>query len=517
MPEPSRRYRAFISYSQRNKTHARRLHQALERYRLPKGVEAAVDIKTRKLGRFFRDDEEMGAATDLGAALQGAIADAESLIVVCSPDAARSTWVNEEIIHFKRTGRVDNIFAVVVAGTPNSTDEQECFPPALRYALGDDGTLSDQRAEPLAVDSRKEPFARVLTRLVAGLAQVPFDALWKREQRRAAAQAVTLSLTVFFIALIVGGALTQSLWYPRVDAYWRYERHAHATERLMEAAPGTTFQDCREGSTDCPVMVVIPEGTFLMGEAPEQTTDEQGQAVTAPDERRRVSIRRFAVSQNEITFADWQRCFDAGACGNEMPDRAVMEVCFDEGSCANADRVSWQGDDGPVTNVSWDDAQRYVAWLSRMTGYSYRLLTEAEWEYAARTVTSAEDPRNGDPWSFGNDESRLEDHAWLSTNSDSKPHPVGMKYANSFGLYDMHGNVWEWVQDCIAPYNPLILDGAAAETGAGRQSASETTCERVLRGGSWGSNPQELRSGYRIGDLPDGRGNYYGFRLARTL
>lgn len=118
MSEPSRRYRAFISYSQKDKTHARRLHQALERYRLPKRVGAGVDAKTRKLGRFFRDDEEMGAATDLGAALQGAIADAESLIVVCSPNAAQSKWVNEEIIHFKRTGRADNIFAVVVAGRP---------------------------------------------------------------------------------------------------------------------------------------------------------------------------------------------------------------------------------------------------------------------------------------------------------------------------------------------------------------------------------------------------------------
>jgi hypothetical protein len=284
MAERAKRYRAFISYSQKDKGHARRLHQALERYRLPKGLEASgVDAKTRKLGRFFRDDEEMGAATDLGAALQGAIADAENLIVVCSPNAAQSKWVNEEIIHFKRTGRADNIFAVVVAGTPNSEDEQECFPPALRFALGTDSALSDRRVEPLAVDLRKESFARVLTRLVAGLVQTPFDALWRREQRRALAQTATLSLVAFVIALIVGGTLTQSLWYPRVDAYWRYERHAHSTEELMAAAPGTTFQDCLEGSSDCPVMVVVPVGTFLMGDPREHIGfDDQGHPQFAP-------------------------------------------------------------------------------------------------------------------------------------------------------------------------------------------------------------------------------------------
>ncbi len=96
--EPARRYRAFISYSQRDKRHATRLHKALESYRVPKGVTASgVDKEPRKLGRFFRDNEEMGAAADLGAALRGAIADSESLIVVCSPHAAQSKWVNEEV------------------------------------------------------------------------------------------------------------------------------------------------------------------------------------------------------------------------------------------------------------------------------------------------------------------------------------------------------------------------------------------------------------------------------------
>src|SRR5688572_28499557 len=107
----AKRYRAFISYSQQDKRWAKRLHSALEAYRLPKGMAADLGPR-RKLGRFFRDDEEMGAATDLGAALRGSITDAESLVVVCSPRSAQSKWVNEEIIHFKRTGRADRVFAV---------------------------------------------------------------------------------------------------------------------------------------------------------------------------------------------------------------------------------------------------------------------------------------------------------------------------------------------------------------------------------------------------------------------
>jgi hypothetical protein len=153
MSEQSKRFRAFISYSQKDKAHARRLHRALEAYRVPAGLEVAgVDAKRRKLGRFFRDDEEMGAASDPGAALLGAIADAENLIVICSPNAAKSKWVNDEITHFKRTGRADRIFAVIVAGAPNSEEETECFPPALRFDGGADGVLSDRRPRARARD-----------------------------------------------------------------------------------------------------------------------------------------------------------------------------------------------------------------------------------------------------------------------------------------------------------------------------------------------------------------------------
>jgi formylglycine-generating enzyme required for sulfatase activity len=488
-----KRYRAFISYSQKDKAHARRMHGALGSYRLPRGVEAeAVDPRTRKLGRFFRDDEEMGAATDLGATLQGAIADAESLVVICSPHAARSHWVNEEIIHFKRTGRADRIFAVIVAGQPNAGHEDnECFPPALRFELGSDGALVDRPAQPLALDVRKESYNRLVVRLAASLVRTPFDALWRREQRRTRARAAGRSLVTLLVALIIGMAATQNLWRPRVDAYLRYTRYVQSSAALMAASPGTTFQDCQHETTYCPVMVVIPEGTFVMGQAPEQIgIDEQGRPQFFPDERRRMSVERFAMSRNEVTFANWLACVRGGGCEGHLPNRSSRE-----------------GDDYPVINVSWEDAKKYVAWLSHTTGHEYRLPSESEWEYAARGVTSADDPRNGESWGFGNDESQLGDYAWYGQNSDYQSHPAGTRRANRFGLYDMHGSVWEWVEDC-GDWLAGLTEG----------SEGDTTCSyRIPRGGAFSSRSSDLRSGYHGFADPTHRVDSAGFRVARTL
>ncbi|MGD9980009.1 MAG: SUMF1/EgtB/PvdO family nonheme iron enzyme [Hyphomonadaceae bacterium] len=505
MAERPKRYRAFLSYSQKDKAAARRLHRALETYRFPHGVEAeGVDGKVRRLGRFFRDDEEMGAATDLGAALQGAIAEAENLVVICSPHAAQSRWVNEEIIQFKRTGGADRIFAVIVHGEPHSArDDKECFPPALRFEVGPDGALTDRPAEPLALDVRRESYERLVVRLAAGLSRTWFDALWKREQRRMLARTTGLSFVTLLAALLVGAA-TQSFWRPQLDRYLLYTRYAHSMAELTAERPGATFQDCRTGTTDCPVMVVIPEGAFLMGEAPWVSgVDDQGQPQFAPDQRRRISIPRFAVSQHEVTFTDWQACVEGGGCrGAAQPS--------DSG---------WGRATRPVINVSWEDAQDYARWLSQMTGHEYRLLTEAEWEYAARGVSSADDPRNGELWSFGNDESLLGEFAWFVSNSKGQTQPVGTKRANQFGLYDMHGNVWEWVQDCYAAYDPARLDGSAVESALpSSDSGGEASCSyRVLRGASWSEGPGNLRSAFRVREDPRLRFSELGFRVARTL
>lgn len=178
-----KRFRGFISYSQTDMVAARRLHGWLENYRVPLGL--AVDLgDTRKLGRFFRDEEEMGAAANIGASVRGAIEDAESLIVICSPRSAKSKWVNAEILHFRKTGRGGKVFAVIIDGVPNSgNDETECFPPALRASIPDDDP-DGMPIEPLGLDLRKEGRARACARLAAGLLDIEFDALWQREKRR---------------------------------------------------------------------------------------------------------------------------------------------------------------------------------------------------------------------------------------------------------------------------------------------------------------------------------------------
>lgn len=198
MVEPAEpRYRAFISYSKRDQKYAKRLHSALETYRVPKGIDAPVQ-QSRRLGRFFRDDDEMGASVDLGGALRDAIDNSENLIVICSPHAARSKWVNEEIRHFRSSGRGDRIFAVVVDGIPNSGDaETNCFPPALVA----------EHTEPLAIDLRKESFQRVRIRLVAGLLRISFDSLWQREKRRTIrrrAIAAVVSMALLSIIVVLG-------------------------------------------------------------------------------------------------------------------------------------------------------------------------------------------------------------------------------------------------------------------------------------------------------------------------
>jgi TIR domain-containing protein len=205
-PSNSHRYRAFISYSKLDQQHAKRLHSALETYRVPKGIDAPLP-KDRRLGRFFRDDEEMGASTDLGATLRDALETSENLIVICSPHAARSKWVNAEVQHFKNLRDDDRIFAVVADGVPKSDDpEVNCFPPALNSQVVGEELLSERHTEPLGIDLRKESFQRARIRLVAGLLGISFDSLWQREKRRmmkrrAVATVVTLVLAAVIVLL----------------------------------------------------------------------------------------------------------------------------------------------------------------------------------------------------------------------------------------------------------------------------------------------------------------------------
>jgi formylglycine-generating enzyme required for sulfatase activity len=248
-------------------------------------------------------------------------------------------------------------------------------------------------------------------------------------------------------------------------------------------------------------MVAVPAGKFMMGtsaasgtQASNDETPQHGVTIAKP----------FALGRFEITLDDWKACVSDGGCSTNSSDKGDKRR--------------------PVTKISWDDVERqYIPWLSRKTGYAYRLPTEAEWEYAARGGPSSPAGQN---FSFGNDQSRICEYGnsadlsarearggWIeSACKDGFPEtaPVGSLKPNALNLYDMHGNVWEWVQDCWnGNYQNAPHDGSAWTKG---------NCSlRVIRGGSWAAEANALRSADRGWNRPNAGSNSIGFRVARSL
>ena len=242
---------------------------------------------------------------------------------------------------------------------------------------------------------------------------------------------------------------------------------------------GDSFRDCPE----CPEMVVVPAGSYRMG----SPSHEQGRDDDEGPVHRVTIAVPFAVGKYEVTFAEWDACEAAAGCDGHIPE--------DQGR--GRDRH-------PVVNVSWDDAQGYVQWLSKKAKKPYRLLSESEWEYAVRAGTQT-------AYSWGDQiGSGRTNCDGCGSQWDRQPAPAGSFAANRWGLHDMHGNVWEWVQDC--------WNGSYA--GAPRNGTSWLSgdcSQRVLRGGSWSFRPSFLRAAYRLGVTAGGRVNIVGFRVARTL
>ena len=254
--------------------------------------------------------------------------------------------------------------------------------------------------------------------------------------------------------------------------------------------PGRVFRDCPE----CPELVVVPAGSFTMG-----SPSSEGRRHDDEGPQHRVTIPEpIAVGKYEVTFAEWNACVAAGGCNGHRPD--------DEG---------WGRGQRPVIDVNWGDAKAYVGWLSRKTGERYRLLSEAEWEYSARAGTTG-------PFHFGStistDQANYDGNYTYGSGRKGvyrrKTMPVGSFSANGFGLHDVHGNVWEWVEDCVhdSYAGGAPTDGSAWVSGGGCN-------RRVLRGGSWvNDRPGGLRSAHRIGDAAgDSGAASNGFRVSRTL
>lgn len=264
---------------------------------------------------------------------------------------------------------------------------------------------------------------------------------------------------------------------------------------FFRIAPGAQFRDCAL----CPDMVVLPPGIFTMGTLP----NELGHS---PDEapQHEVAIPYLlAIGRYEITFEQWDACAVERGCSNYPGDS------------------NWGRGRRPVINVSWNDAQQYVRWLSKKTGEEYHLPTEAEWEYAARAGTQT--PRfwrEGEiACAFANvyDASgqRVHHLNWDSfscIDAQQSTAPAGSFLPNNFGLYDMLGNVWEWTADCwVANY-----DGAPANGGGRGENFAGADCKRhVIRGGSWNSVSWSTRSGFRGWQRGSDSTYALGFRVAR--
>jgi tetratricopeptide (TPR) repeat protein len=208
-------YRAFISYSHRNQALARKLHRDVETYPIPGkliGRTTALGVVPRRLRPIFRDREELPASGDLSAELTSALKKSMFLIVICSPAAAKSRWVNEEILQFKRFHGEGRVLAVVAEGEPNATElpgreDEECFPVALRFRMGADGRLTDEPAEPIAADARRDQdgVRRSVQKLVAGLTGLGLDDLVRRETQRRIAQMTAIASLAAVGMMIMGG------------------------------------------------------------------------------------------------------------------------------------------------------------------------------------------------------------------------------------------------------------------------------------------------------------------------
>ena len=307
-------------------------------------------------------------------------------------------------------------------------------------------------------------------------------------QSRKAAQRRKLRMQAAFGALAAVIVLGFAGYWNDQALKRLYHRFAHVRGSVLTVQaerslkPGEPFRECAktdgEYSKYCPEMVVVPAGKFMMG----SPATEKDRAKDEGPQHEVTIARPFAVSKFEVTFDQWEACIEYG-------------VCTRVGSPYGHGKQ-------PAINISWDDAQEFVKWLSRLTGQRYRLLSEAEWEYAARAGTTS-------PYSFG-DGSGLAENAWYRDNSPSGAHSVGEKKPNAFGLYDMHGNVSEWVEDCYHDsYGGSPTDGSAWTAG---------DCpSRVIRGGSWRHGARDLRSVSRYDNPPGDPLDNLGFRVGRTL
>jgi formylglycine-generating enzyme required for sulfatase activity len=416
----------------------------------------------------------------------------QALVLVCTPGIAKDLskrghpdWVYEEL----RWWIQNRLTSPIVIDATGEGDRW--LPETIVRKWPNLNRIDiDKRQAEAAVTIGDAGFAdRVRERVIGAIRQSEKATVFEDLERyvrltRRLRLALICSL-VLLVGIIAGlvGWINESYISKQLNWYWTMRPYMLANVRpyVLTAQAERAFKrqaTFRECAKDCPEMIVIPAGRFTRGSpAPEKGRYNEGP-------QRKVTIERpFAVSKFEVTFADWDACVSVGGCPQNGTGESPKPVIF----------------------VNWDDAQQYVAWFSKMTGQRYRLLTEAEWEYAARAGTTTA-YWWGDEIGTGNANCNGCGSKW----DDRETSPIGSFKPNAFGLYDMGGNVWQWVEDCYhGDYNEAPIDGSAWIAG---------DCSRhVVRGGSWGDLPGTVRSTSRGGIPTELRDNILGFRVGRTL
>ena len=280
--------------------------------------------------------------------------------------------------------------------------------------------------------------------------------------------------------------------YPKQILKERAEKRKAEREAARAAAGAPSpVGPVTKGSSPVGIeMVVINPGSGKLG-----SPDFEKKRARNENPMRDTFINyRFEVSKYEITFDDWNKCVSGGGCAGHKPD--------DKG---------WGRGKRPVINVSFNDAKNFVKWLNQKTGENYRLLSEAEWEYVAR---AGQDAPFGNGFDMSAQDANFDGKAPYGSGAKGpylrKTQPVGQYKPNAFGIYDMHGNVYEWVEDCWSPnHSGAIGDGSPRTDG---------DCKfRIMKGGSWVTHGYQTRAAARIRYVTDYRYDDYGIRIARTL
>jgi formylglycine-generating enzyme required for sulfatase activity len=504
--------RIFISYSRKDMAFADRLEAALT----ARGFEALIDRA------------EIYAFEDWWKRIQALIGRADTVVFVLSADAVKSDVALKEVTY---AASLNKRFAPVVCRRV----EESAVPDALRrlnFIFFDDPERFDASADALADaletdiswirqhteygeaerrwSAAGKPTGLLLPSPTLELAEywlssrprnapeptqeVRFYVVASRKRARMSQRlwrSVLASTFTLMAAIILGliGWINQDYlvaqwrWWTVTWPYARANVRPYVLSTAKEQAlkSGDSFKECAQ---DCPEMVVVPAGSYTMG----------GPANIEQPQHTVTFAKSFAVSKYEMTFADWDACVSGGGCNGYRPSD-----------------LSWGRGEQPVINVDWHDAQQYAAWLSQVTGKTYRLLSESEYEYAARAGTTT-----AYPWG---DRIKLIGYAMANCNGcgsqwdNKRTAPVGSFPYNEFGLYEMVGNVWEWTEDCShSNYNGAPTDGSAWLEDTGGDCSAH-----VVRAGSWYVTPDNVRSAYRNEYSTAGRGADIGFRVARTL